>query len=87
MITGVLLSGIFILLRVLISPFTLLSDVTADSSIVSAIASAKSVFAIIDPFFPVGTLLTVIGIFLAIETYVFTYKLIMWVIKKIPTIN
>lgn len=69
------------------APLRLLPDVTAESNFVASVTTASGYITAFDSFIPVGTLLTILGLFVIYETSYFSYKLVMWVIKKIPSIN
>lgn len=87
MIPQIFLGMLYAVIYLLTSPLRLLNDVTIDSGITSAVIQAKSYLSIVDPLVPMSTLLIVFGSMLGIEIIIASYKLIMWVIKKIPFIN
>lgn len=87
MITNAILFIIFLVVTTITSPLRLLNDVALDSEFAISIATASTYLSAINTFLPMTTLLTVLGFFITFETLFFTYKLLMWVIKKIPTIN
>jgi hypothetical protein len=41
----------------------------------------------LNTFLPISTIITILGVFTTYELAYFTFKLIYWVIKKIPTIS
>jgi len=45
------------------------------------------VLGLMDQFFPVISFLILVAFFLAVESYLFFYKLIKWSYKKIPGVN
>lgn len=69
------------------SPLRLLPDVTQENSFVASISTASQYISALNIVLPMTTLITILGLFVAYEISYFGYKLIMWVIKKIPTIN
>lgn len=69
------------------TPIRNLADVTSEPDFISAINTASGYISAFDNFLPMGTLITILGLFIAFELFYFTYKVVMWVIKKIPTIN
>jgi len=71
----------------IISPLLLLPDASLPDGIVSAVSEASSHLAAVEVVVPVNTILAILAAFVAIEAAIFTYKGIMWLIKKIPTIN
>lgn len=87
MITNALLFIIFLVVTTITSPLRLLADVALDSEFAISIATASTFLSAINAFLPMTTLFTIVGIFITFETLFFTYKLLMWVIKKIPTVN
>ena len=87
MITTAILTILFYAIDLLLMPLKLFADATISPNITTAITSASNSLALLDVIIPIGTLIAVIGAFLTIETFIFTYKLIMWAIAKIPMIN
>ena len=87
MITSALLQIILFAINLLVLPITGLDDVVLDSNISSALSTASGYLHALDQILPVSTILAILAIALAIEGSYLIYKLIMWVIKKIPTIN
>lgn len=85
MITSTILIIIFVVLDFLVTPLKLLPDVTADSSVVQGITSAVSYMATFNAFLPLATLFLVVAAILAVELGVAVYKIIMWVVRRIPT--
>jgi len=69
------------------SPLRLLNDVEVVPDFINAIATASTYISVFDTFLPVKTLLIVLGVFISYELGYFVYKGIMWIIKKIPTLN
>lgn len=84
MITEIIITIFYGILWVLISPIRLLGDVSVNSSVAAAISTASGFLASINTFLPATTLLTILGIFLGVEVSILIYKLIMWVIRRIP---
>jgi len=68
-------------------PLRILSDVSLSSDFTSAISTANNYIAGLNYILPLPTLITIIGLFLVIEAFILLYKLINWLIRKIPTIN
>jgi hypothetical protein len=87
MITYFLILIILVIVGVLISPLTLLSDATLPAPLLSNLAVIGSFLPLLDVIFPVSTLLSVLGIMFSVEAGVFVYKIIMWIVRKIPTIS
>jgi len=87
MITTTIFYLLFISLSVLFVPIKLLPDATLPSEFTSAITTANDYLAGINMILPLNTLLIIFGLFLGIEGTIFIYKFVMWILKKIPTIN
>lgn len=85
-ITG-LLDLIFFFLSIILLPLSALGDVTLPTSFATAITNASGYYNSLNTILPVDTMLSILGLSLAIEGAYITYKLIMWVIQKIPTLN
>jgi len=71
----------------LIEPFRILPDASLPSNIASAITTANTYLVSINSFVPVSTILTIVALTLVVEGFILSWKLINWVIKKIPTIS
>lgn len=82
-----ILNLIYLVIALLLTPITILPNVVLNSGFGASVTTATGYLMSFDFMFPVGTLLTLLGIAVAIEVAYFTYKIIMWVIKKIPTVN
>lgn len=87
MITGWILYAFNGLITVLLSPFTVLNDVSLDPGLAHAIGNVQSLYSSLDPIFPVGVLLTILGIVVSVELAILTYKFTMWLIRKVPGIS
>ena len=85
MIITVILSVLFSLLWPLVQLIALLPDVSLTSSVSTSIASASNYLSALNSFIPITTLLSMLGVFVLYETGYFTFKLIYWIIKRIPT--
>ena len=68
-------------------PLRALSDVSLSSNFTSSIETANNYIAGLNFILPLPTLITIIGLFLGIEVFILAYKLINWLIRKIPSIN
>jgi len=87
MITNAIL---FVLLKVLylvLTPIRLLPDITLPASVSNAISTVSQYLSSVNTLIPIDQLLTILGALLSIEALILTYKIIMWVVKKIPTLN
>lgn len=87
MITTGVLYLLYFALLVLTSPLRLLPDVSLPTEFTDAIATASGYISSINSFFPVDSMLIIFAAMLAIEGIVLLYKLIVWVMTKIPGIS
>lgn len=87
MITDLLLYLLYGVILVLTAPFRLLSNVSLSSDLTATITTAGSYLKAVNSILPIDTLLAIFGIILGYEVVILTYKIIMWIIKKIPGIN
>jgi hypothetical protein len=84
MLTNFFLYTLYLVLKLVLSPLLLLSDVTLSAGFTDALTTAKGYISTIDAIFPLTTMFAIIGLFVLIETFVLSFKLITWIIKKIP---
>jgi len=87
MITTAILEIIYAFIFAITSPLRLLDDVALNSNFATSIHTASGYYHSLNDILPIDTMLTILGISLLFEGLYLTYKLIMWVIKKIPTIS
>lgn len=87
MITTIILDLLYAVIWIITAPLRAFSDVVLDPNIASAITTASSYIGGLSAVVPVGTMLAVFGIFLAVEVGILFFKGINWLIRKIPTIN
>lgn len=87
MITDFFLNLIFNFLNFLLKPIAEMNDVVFSGEFTSSIQTFSSFVKSLDSVIPIDTLLTILGILLTMEGVYLIYKVIMWVIKKIPFIN
>ena len=85
-LTGIL-NLIYFVLSIILTPLSLFGDVSLPSSFTTAITNAGGYYNSLNAILPMDTMITILGVSLAIEGAYLTYKLIMWVIQKIPTLN
>jgi len=85
MITTFILYVIYALVWALTSPFRLVADVTVDSGIGGAITTAVTYFANLNAILPLSTIATCLGLILGVELIISVYKIVMWVIRRLPT--
>jgi len=84
MITDFILRTIFFVLSIAAIPIKLLADVSADSNVINGITTATSYLASWNTVLPLGTVFAILGTILTIELVIAAYKLIMWVIRRLP---
>lgn len=89
MLTNVLLLLIYGVILVVTAPLRLFSDVSLPAVVSSTVSSINGYLTSAFSWLPltVTAILATWGVLLTVETAVFLYKGIMWIIKKIPGIN
>lgn len=87
MILDFILNVVYLVLKGLSSPLLLLPDVSLDSSIVSSISTFSEMLAGLNGFLPITTLLSIFAIALIVESALFIYRIVMWIIRKIPGVS
>lgn len=85
MITTAILVIIYVFVDILIYPITLLPTVTLQSGFGEAVLTSSHYLANIADIIPLVSLFSVLGIIIAIELGVMIYKIIMWIIRRVPT--
>lgn len=87
MILTLILNLIYYLIKLLLSPLLLFSDVALPANVSATISSVNNYLASMAQIAPIYTIISVIALIVSMEVAIFGYKFIMWVIRKIPTIN
>ena len=87
MIITAILNTVYVFLGFILSPLSLLADVSLNSNFASSLTTASGYFHAINAILPVDTMITILGVSLTIEGAYLVFKLIMWIIAKIPTLN
>ena len=87
MITTGILNILFALISFILSPLSLLGDVSLPANFATAITNAGGYYNSLNAIIPMDTMIAILSLSLAIEGAYLLYKLIMWIIQKIPTIN
>lgn len=85
MITTAFLYVIYGLVWTLVQAIALLPDVTINSGIGSAVVTASGYVSALNNFLPMTTILAMLTFFVGYETIYFGFKIIYWIIKRIPT--
>jgi len=87
MITAGILLLIYGFIWVILLPIRFLPDATLPAGIATAVSSIGGYLGAIDNFFPLSTLLAVLGTIISVEGAIMLYKLTMWAIRKIPGVG
>jgi len=87
MITNTILYLFYLFIYGLTAPLRYLNDVSLPADLTNAIQTTNSYLASINFIFPVSTFLEIFTLILAIEGFIILYKIINWLIRKIPTID
>ena len=87
MITNAFIYILYLIVYGITAPLRLFDNVSLDSNFLASITTASDYLSAFNTFLPLVTLISIFGIFLAFEGTYFTYKLIMWIVRKIPMIN
>jgi len=85
MITGIFFNIIYGLVVLITYPIRILPDVSLSPEISNAISNINGFLAGLNVILPISTLLAVLGAVLGIELAIFGYKVVMWIIKRLPT--
>lgn len=87
MISTIILLILYTLIRIFTYPLTLLPDMTFNESFHTGLVATGNYLANLNAVFPLVTLFTVLGFILVIEKASLAFKIINWLIRKIPFIN
>lgn len=85
MLTTFFLDVIYWVVNLFTWPIQQFENVTVNSGVGAAIADATHYLASFNSFLPISTLAVIIGLVVGIETILATYKLVMWLIRRLPT--
>ena len=85
MILDIILNLIYGFIWVITSPLRLLTDATLPANISNSISTMGGYIQAIDIILPISTLFSILLLYISIEAGIFSYKIIMWVIRRIPT--
>lgn len=86
MITTAILIMIYVIVNLLVTPLMFLPSVSLESSFSVALAGLGHYLSnLIDIFPPLSTVFSILLLIFAVELGVAVYKIIMWVIRRIPT--
>lgn len=87
MITTGILYLLFAIIEVILTPIYAFDDVVLPTDISNSITQVGHYLGSIDIIIPVSTLLTILGSVVAIDGIIIVYRVINWLIRKIPTIS
>jgi len=87
MIIAILINGLFAILMVITAPLRLLPDVALPAGFTSSIATASGYISSVNSVAPISTMLSVLGAMIAVEVAVILYRILVWVLTKIPGIS
>lgn len=85
MITSTFLLVVYYLVYAITIPIRYFDDVTVSTTVSEAITTATHYLATWNSFLPMTAIMTVVALVLSIETIIAAYKVIMWLIRRIPT--
>lgn len=85
MITNAFLYFITGLVGLITLPLQSAADVSVSASVFSAIQIAGSYIHSLDAVAPMSELLIVLSLVIGVDTAIFAYKAIMWVVRRFPT--
>lgn len=81
----IFLVGLWTVVAVLLGPIMLLPDAVSFPGVASAVTSLGSTLQNLDTLFPIGTLINIVEVFIAIEYAIFVVWLVTWILRRIPT--
>lgn len=87
MITNAILALLYGVMLLLTFPIRNLADVVIDPAIVTSIADASVALGTLATVFPVNTLITVTGLYLATQLSILVWHGANWLYRKIPFLN
>lgn len=87
MITTGILTLFYAFVNWAFSPIISLPDASLPAGFDNAMAQATTYLSMANAIVPISTLITILTLLVSIEVGIFIYKVIMWVVKKIPTIS
>jgi len=87
MIANAVLALLYAIMLLLTFPIRNLADVVIDPAIVTSIASASVAMGTLETVFPVNTVVTITGLFLATELSILVWHAANWLYRKIPGLN
>lgn len=87
MIVTAILNLVFVFISAILSPLSLMGNASLDSNFSTALSTAGGYYHSLNGILPVDTMLQILGVSLAIEGAYLIFKVIMWIIAKVPGLN
>jgi hypothetical protein len=87
MIITAILNLVYIFIGFILSPLNAMGDVVLDTNFSTAISTASGYFHSLNAIIPIDTMIQILGVSLTIEGAYLLFKVIMWIIAKIPMLN
>ncbi len=87
MIFNLILLAIYAVVWALLQLLNLLPVLTFPPEFITSLNSIAGYVAVVDNFLPTSTFFAIIGLMLAVEGGILIFKIITWIIKKIPGIS
>lgn len=87
MITTALIGLLYYVLLLITAPLRLLPNAVLPGFLEDGLAAVGGSLPILNDVFPVSSLIYVLGLVLALEGAIFSYKVIRWTYQKIPGIS
>lgn len=84
MITTYIIFILIYILQFILTPLTFLPEATADSTFLANLVTFSGYYNSIKSILPADGLAAFLSTAMIVEMAIFTYYLIMWVVKKIP---
>jgi len=85
MITSFILYIVFSFVWAITSPLRLLPDASLPSGISDAITAIGGYISPLNEILPVSALFSAFGLILGVEAAIVSYRLIMWLVRRLPT--
>jgi hypothetical protein len=85
MVVDIFINFIYSVLTTILSPILNLSDASLPADVSNAFVNMRGFLNATDFVLPYSTLMAVIVLILAIEAGILVYKVVYWLIKRIPT--
>lgn len=87
MISAAVIWVLYILVYAITLPIRALPDVSLPADIATSLASARDSVAGLNVVLPLTTIAGILALVITIETAFLSYKIIMWIIRRLPTQN